>query len=63
MPKHLPRLEVRVSHEARQDIRPTYLYQFEKMVEAHQAFRARTIGALQQLKVAPARPRKPARKK
>src|SRR6266516_457543 len=45
--------------EARQDIRPTYLYQFKKMVEAHQAFRARTIGALQQLKVAPARARKP----
>ena len=31
--------------EARGDIRPTYLYQFEKMVEAHQAFRARTIAA------------------
>ena len=30
-------------NEARADIRPTYLYQFEKMVEAHQAFRARTI--------------------
>jgi len=27
--------------EARADIRPTYLYQFERMVEAHQAFRAR----------------------
>ena len=31
--------------EAREDIRPTYLYQFERMVEAHQAFRARTIAA------------------
>lgn len=31
--------------EARGDIRPTYLYQFEKMVEAHQAFRTRTIAA------------------
>ena len=25
--------------EARADIRPTYLYQFERMVEAHQAYR------------------------
>jgi hypothetical protein len=33
--------------EARGDIRPTYLYQFERMVEAHQAFRARTIAAYQ----------------
>jgi len=31
--------------EARADIRPTYLYQFERMVEAHQAFRARSIAA------------------
>ena len=31
--------------EARADIRPTYLYQFQRMVEAHQAFRARTIAA------------------
>jgi hypothetical protein len=31
--------------EARSDIRPTYLYQFERMVKAHQAFRARTIAA------------------
>jgi hypothetical protein len=29
--------------EARADIRPTYLYQFERMVKAHQEFRARTI--------------------
>ena len=29
--------------DARADIRPTYLYQFERLVEAHQAFRARTI--------------------
>lgn len=27
--------------EARADLRPTYLYQFERMVTAHQAFRAR----------------------
>jgi hypothetical protein len=33
--------------EARADIRATYLYQFERMVEAHQAFRARTIAAFQ----------------
>ena len=27
--------------DARADIRPTYLYQFERMVEAHQAYRKR----------------------
>lgn len=27
--------------EARADIRPTYLYQFERMVEAHQSYRAK----------------------
>jgi hypothetical protein len=27
---------------ARADIRPTYLYQFERLVEAHQAYRQRT---------------------
>ena len=31
--------------DARADIRATYLYQFERLVEAHQAFRARTIAA------------------
>ena len=31
--------------EARADIRPTYLYQFERLVEAHQAYRARTNAA------------------
>ena len=35
--------------EARADIRPTYLYQFERMVEAHQAYRkainARVVAA------------------
>jgi hypothetical protein len=31
--------------EARADIRPTYLYQFERMVADHQAFRTRTIAA------------------
>lgn len=31
--------------EARADIRPTYLYQFEKLVQAHQEFRKRTIAA------------------
>jgi len=34
--------------EARADIRPTYLYQFERLVAAHQAFRKRTIEAFQQ---------------
>ena len=33
--------------DARADIRPTYLYQFEKLVQEHQAFRARTIAAFQ----------------
>jgi hypothetical protein len=31
--------------EARASIRPTYFYQFERMVAAHQAFRARSIAA------------------
>jgi hypothetical protein len=31
--------------EARADIRPTYLYQFEKLVRDHLAFRARTNAA------------------
>jgi hypothetical protein len=33
--------------EARADLRPTYLYQFEKLVTDHRAFRARTIAAYQ----------------
>ena len=33
--------------DARADIRATYLYRFEAMVEQHQAFRARTIAAYQ----------------
>ena len=32
--------------EARADIRPTYLYQFERMVKAHQTFRARINAAM-----------------
>ena len=32
---------------ARADLRPTYLYQFERLVEAHRAFRARTVAAYQ----------------
>jgi hypothetical protein len=31
--------------DARADIRPTYLYQFERMVEGHQAFRVRANAA------------------
>jgi len=31
--------------EAREDIRPTYLYQFERMVAAHSEFRARSNAA------------------
>jgi len=33
--------------DARSDIRPTYMYQFERLVLDHQAFRARTIAAFQ----------------
>jgi hypothetical protein len=33
--------------DARADIRPTYMYQFERLVLDHQAFRARTIAAFQ----------------
>ncbi len=33
--------------DARADIRPTYLYRFEQMVEQHQAFRTRSIAAYQ----------------
>jgi hypothetical protein len=39
--------------DARRDIRPTYLYQLERMVAAHQTFRARIIAAF-------ARPPRPA---
>lgn len=31
--------------DARADLRPTYLYQFEALVEAHQAFRQKTSAA------------------
>jgi len=47
-------------NEARADIRPTYLYQFEKMVTAHQAFRARTIAEF--TKARSARSAKPAKR-
>ncbi len=32
--------------EARADIRPSYLYQFERLVKAHQAFRARVNASM-----------------
>jgi hypothetical protein len=32
--------------EARADVRPTYLMQFERLAEAHQAYRAQAIAAL-----------------
>jgi len=38
--------------DARADLRPTYLYQLERMVEAHRAFRARTIAEYQARKTA-----------
>ena len=49
--------------EARQDIRPTYLYQFERMVEAHQAFRVSTISAFQRPSTGVGRAKRPVRKK
>src|SRR5262245_2808666 len=36
--------------DARADIRPTYLFQLEKLVEAHQAYRKRSIAAAQATK-------------
>jgi hypothetical protein len=39
--------------EARSDIRPTYMYQFERLVLDHQAFRARTIAAFQSTRSRP----------
>jgi hypothetical protein len=46
--------------DARADIRPTYLYQFERLVAAHLAFRVSTVAAFQ---AASAPASKPARKK
>jgi hypothetical protein len=45
--------------DARADLRPTYLYQLERLVETHRAFRARTIAEYQaaQKKPATAKPR------
>lgn len=40
---------------ARRDVRPTYLYQFEQMVEAHQTHRQKTIAAYAKPAAAPAR--------
>ena len=47
--------------EARTDIRPTYLYQFERLVGSHLAFRKRTSEAHSAAGVA--RPKKAARKR
>lgn len=47
--------------DARADIRPTYLYQFERMVAAHLAFRARANAAF--LKAAPGAAKKRARRR
>lgn len=40
---------------ARRDVRPTYLYQFERMARAHQAHREKTIAAHTKASSAPAR--------
>lgn len=42
--------------DARADVRPTYLYQFERLVTGHQAFRARTVAAFQRKATAATRP-------
>lgn len=49
---------------ARRHVRPTYLYQFERMVQAHQAHREKTIAAHTRAAAAPARrtARRPARR-
>jgi len=39
--------------DARSDIRATYMYQFERLVLDHQAFRARTIAAFQSARSRP----------
>lgn len=53
--------------EARADLRPTYLYQFERMVSAHQAFRARanrdSLAAQARAAVGARKPRAAARRK
>jgi hypothetical protein len=49
--------------EARADIRPTYLYQFERMVEAHQTYRARINAAFVAEQAKLARPSRRAGKK
>lgn len=41
--------------DARADIRPTYMYQFERLVLEHQAFRARSIAAYQAERAEPAK--------
>jgi hypothetical protein len=46
---------------ARADIRPTYLYQWERLVAEHQAFRKRTIAAFQGKGARAAKPRRRAR--
>jgi hypothetical protein len=43
--------------EARADIRPTYLFQFEKLVVDHQAYRAKSIAEFQRKTIAAARPK------
>ncbi len=48
--------------EARADIRPTYLYQFERLVADHLAFRKRVIGSIPPV-AKPARATKPAARK
>lgn len=48
--------------EARADIRPTYLYQFERMVTDHQAYRARMNEAFLRKTTAAAKP-KPRKKR
>jgi len=49
--------------EARADLRPTYLWRFEEMVVAHQAYRVKTVAAVRARAERAARPRAKRRKR
>jgi inorganic triphosphatase YgiF len=49
--------------DARADLRPTYLWRFEEMVVAHQAYRVKTVAAVRAQAERAARPRAKRRKR
>ena len=49
--------------DARADIRPTYLFQFEKLVQDHQAYRKRTIEAAKRAAARSSAPRSGGKRK